>query len=326
MYGALICSLYLTSVRELVHIERFPGSGQYVQAMINGDSTENPLLVFIMGGMGAPVTVSYEPQLRPLGKRFIVASMCFRGVLGINDTHAPRNITENFEDVEWFIDYMMTRFAKKTTYLSGISYGGDMSILYTEKYPENVEAVIAMSPFMDLIGHAQRLHDASLARIPRPLRNTLRLIGMDNFLGFTLAVYISSFFGMVTYNCVNRYPFCIPNQVMPWELYFSPYMYGFTNYLGLMNEITDSIRSMQMLHLFFRVPTYIARPFYMFIGEYDAWANSTYSRKLFEQVNASSKQLVVFNESAHFILKEETEKMCEQIFQILDFHTSCRSV
>ena len=121
--------------------------------LIRGESIAKPLLLFLHGGPGYPVSpLSHEYQ-RDLEKHFIVVQWDQRGGGKSYGSVAPEFMTkENFlSDTHELILLLLDRYKKEKLYLVGHSWGSYLGITTAHRYPDLIHAYIGTGQMVDLL-------------------------------------------------------------------------------------------------------------------------------------------------------------------------------
>ncbi|MBU0935979.1 MAG: alpha/beta hydrolase [Spirochaetes bacterium] len=120
------------------------GIEQYIQ--IKGSNSNNPIILWLHGGPGFPLTyLSYYYQSGLIDK-YTIVSLEQRGCgrtyyrNRANDCSIQRLLV----DIDELTDYLRKRFNKEKIIILGQSWGTILGITYVQKYPEKVAAYIGV--------------------------------------------------------------------------------------------------------------------------------------------------------------------------------------
>lgn len=109
-----------------------------------GNSKNEPL-IFIHGGPGSSsVAFGVTTAQRVADKGFYVITYDRRGEGLSQDEHAKYNFEQTFED----LNRIYRQFGLHKATLIGFSFGGIVSTMYAEKYPEHVKSLILVSALL----------------------------------------------------------------------------------------------------------------------------------------------------------------------------------
>jgi proline iminopeptidase len=121
-------------------------NGQTLYTAAFGNSKSKPV-IFIHGGPGSS-SISFEvTTARKLaGNGFYVIVYDRRGEGRSEDKDAKFTFQETLDD----LDSIYTKYSLKKATLIGFSFGGIVSTLYAEKYPQKVNSLVLMSSLISL--------------------------------------------------------------------------------------------------------------------------------------------------------------------------------
>ena len=128
-------------------LESVPVGGIEQYVLIRGQSTSNPILLFLHGGPGYP-QISFSRKFQAeLEKDFIVVQWDQRG----SGTSYSRKIPEFSMNREQFVSdtielvhYLLERFNQEKLYLAGHSWGSDLGIRTAVTIPDMLYAYIGI--------------------------------------------------------------------------------------------------------------------------------------------------------------------------------------
>ena len=127
------------------------GIKQYVS--VRGESDRNPILLFLHGGPGAPVScVSYCYQ-RPLERSLTVVNWDQRGsgrTYYENADCSRITIDTLVTDLEELIGLLRDKLPGRKIYLLGFSFGTAIALNYLSRHPEGVDAYISVGQCVDM--------------------------------------------------------------------------------------------------------------------------------------------------------------------------------
>ncbi|MDC7226021.1 MAG: alpha/beta hydrolase [Spirochaetales bacterium] len=137
-------------IQEDLYIE-LGGIEQYLQ--IRGEDINNPVILFLHGGPGFPLSYLsyyYQPYLES-----DYTFVCW-DQRGSGRTYYKNEVTENdltpeqlLADTDELVEYICSRFQKEKVIIMGQSWGTVPGTLYTMKYPDKVESYIGVGQVID---------------------------------------------------------------------------------------------------------------------------------------------------------------------------------
>jgi pimeloyl-ACP methyl ester carboxylesterase len=132
----------------IASLEKIELGGMEQWLLMRGESTSNPVLLWLHGGPGAaqmPVARSFNGALE---EHFIVVHWDQRGAGKSN----PANFDESSMTFQQYLDdahdltlYLKSRFGKEKIYLLGHSWGSQIGIKLAQAYPQDYYAFIGVS-------------------------------------------------------------------------------------------------------------------------------------------------------------------------------------
>ena len=118
---------------------------------IRGQHVENPVIIFIHGGPGFPLT-----YLSPYHQQYLESHFTF---VNYDQRGAGRTFYENddkelsvdlmVQDLNDLVDYTLKKFNKDKVIIMGQSWGTVLGTLYVQKYPQHVAAYVGVGQVID---------------------------------------------------------------------------------------------------------------------------------------------------------------------------------
>lgn len=296
------------------------GMDQYI--MIRGRDISNPIIFFLHGGPGYS-QISYARKYQEkLEESFIVVNWDQRGAGMSYSFNIPKdsmNKDQFIEDSKELIDYLCTRYDKEKIYLVGHSWGSELGLHIIDKYPEKIEAFISIGQVVNgieneqvsydfVVEEAQRNNDKKalddLRRIGRPpyaniVKDTMtqrkwleKYGGVERKVNTLKDIILSSVFSP-EYTGIDGLKFALGSK------FTADTMWG-------NDEDVDFIRNLPEVKV----------PIYFCVGRHDYNTPSILTENYYNNMIAPEKELIWFEESAHFPHFEEPEKFAQLAIQI----------
>ncbi len=137
-------------VQEDLYVE-LGGIEQYIQ--IRGEDINNPVILFLHGGPGFPLSYLsyyYQPYLES-DYTFVCWDQRGSGRTYYNNQVTQADLTPEqlLADVDDLVEYICSRFHKEKVIIMGHSWGTVLGTLYTMNYPDKVESYIGVGQVID---------------------------------------------------------------------------------------------------------------------------------------------------------------------------------
>src|ERR1035437_10133721 len=271
--------------------------GNFKQSvLIRSTDINNPILLFIHGGPGMPLMYLSHAFQRPLEKRFTVVQWDQRGAGKSYDPNIPVetiNVEQYIADAIQLIDTLRSRFHQQKIYLIGHSWGTYLSSILVQRHPELFYAYISVGQVVDgeaahkiqrefLLSEALKRNDTSLiAKLKQPdftsFENYLLKYGgeLKHSTSFTPLVMTGLF--------SSEYTFRDALNVAKGPQFCGKYM----KYNAIQGSIMSAIRKYEV-------------PVFFLTGTHDYTTPFSLIKEYCDSIQAPFKQVIWFNESAHF--------------------------
>lgn len=285
--------------------------------MIRGKDTNNPILLFLHGGPGYSQISFARKYQEELEESFIVVNWDQRGSgmsYSYNISRESMNRSRFIEDTKELIDYLCKKYEKEKVYLVGHSWGSELGLYVIDKYPERIAAFISIGQVVnglenEVVSYDFVLEMAEKDNNIRALRDIKR-IGRPPYKNtvkdtLTQRKWLSKYGGVE--RKVNTLNDIIFGSV------FSPEYTGIDGIkFALGSKFTADTMWGHNLDLdFIRDVPEVKVPIYFCAGRYDYNTPSTLIEKYYNQTRAPHKELIWFEESAHFPQFEESKKFAQ---------------
>ena len=217
------------------------------------------------------------------------------------------------------IQYLLQRFQKKKIYLVGHSWGSLVGILVAQKYPEIIEKYIGVSQMVDgklneKYAYEYCLKCATQTNNKKAIAQ-LEQIGKPPYSDWMKGLQMRS-------NWSNKFGAAVKNgglaQIYMWKMFKST-EYRFVDMYKFMAGFTLSLKNIwpeiMEINLYEKVDS-LKVPAYFFLGRNDYQAPSIIADMYIKGLKADIKEIVWFEESAHFCNIEEEEKFALEMHKV----------
>lgn len=140
-------------IQENIMVE-IGGIKQYLQ--LRGQSKDNPVVIFLHGGPGSPMTYINYTYQTPLEENYTFVSWDQRGcgrTFYANpgmDTEVQLTRELLLKDLDEIVDYSRKRFNQDKVIILGHSWGTVLGSAYVQKHPEKVKAYLGVGQGVDI--------------------------------------------------------------------------------------------------------------------------------------------------------------------------------
>ena len=308
------------SVAELTEVD----VGEHDLAMmIRGESTENPVLLFLAGGPGGSELGAMRRHSEGLEKDFVVATLDQRGTGRSYDELDPTEtltLDEAVADVVAVTEHLRDRFDEPKVYLVGQSWGTTLGVLAVQERPDLFHAYVGVGQMVSQTATDRIFYEDTLAWAREEERTDLVATLEEN--------------GPPPYDDVLAYEAALSHEM---EMY--PYDHGPNSEgSGQMGEniLVEEYSLLDKLHIFaatldvfsvlypqledidFReqaarldVPVYLAQ------GRHEAPGRQLLAEEWFASLDAPAKELTYFETSGHRPLWEQPEEFQDLMDRVL---------
>jgi pimeloyl-ACP methyl ester carboxylesterase len=303
------------------------GTKQWI--FIRGADTNNPVLIFLHGGPGAPLFgMSSSRQLdAELIKHFTVVHWDQRGAGKSYSNKTPVNsmtFERLVEDCNGLIDHVRNKFNTQKVYIVGHSGGSVIGIKTAFKYPEKIHAYVGVGQIINDYKQQELSYNYILEKAhlspnkkrlkaikelgPPPYDSPEKLNKKDG--------YIFQYGGVMHDNNAGKMLVNMLRFLTSPEYSFSE---GFSTFLNKGFNFTtvamwDEMRSINISEEIKSIQV----PLFFFEGKYDMATPTILVENYYDSLDAKEgKKLIIFENSAHLPMIEEKEKYEEFLVQEL---------
>ena len=271
--------------------------------LVRGVHANNPVLLVVHGGPGAPEFAALRHFNGELERHFTVVHWEQRGAgrsfdesLSSSDVNLERIIA----DLDELVTLLKQRFGQNRIYLLAHSWGTIIGALYARDHPENLAAYIGVGQSVWPMESEDRAYDflvaEAAARKDADMQERLAEMGRPPHSLFQMMSehgYIDDYGGAL------RYPGGA--QALFFDLWSEPEMSWLDVYLYArgawfsISTLADETKTINLMDS----ATRFAVPVYFTLGRYDHQVDSKLAAEYFDLIQAPSKRLMWFENSAH---------------------------
>lgn len=288
--------------------------------LLRGRDQTAPLLVFVHGGPGATATPFLRTYNSELENSFVVAYWDQRGTAKSYDQSldpADMTIAQLTADLGELIDQLRAEFNQEQVLLIAHSWGTIISLEHTANRPETVAAFISVSQTTnqmasDQIGHAWALSEAQLVNNQNAI-DDLNTIGSPEYT-------IEEFYTQRRWVNVMGGGLYQPQSdlaLLRTALATSEFSWtDLRSFFAGSKFSSEALWDEQQAYDAASQHSQLEAPVFMMIGRHDKIISPELGKSYFNDLNAPSKELIWFEQSAHAPLFEEPGKFNSEVLRI----------
>jgi pimeloyl-ACP methyl ester carboxylesterase len=291
---------------------RIGGIDQWLS--IRGKDKRNPILLFLHGGPASPAMPEAYTFQTPWEDYFTVVQWDQRGSgktyrANSEQAMAPGMTVEGqTEDAAQVVQYLRQRFGKEKIFLMGHSWGSVLGVHLAQQHPEWFYAYISVGQVVngrrnEEVGYAFAMQQAKAQGNDKAVHELQ-----------SIAPYPGTKVTLDTIGMRSK-----------WEMYYGGLAYGRQDYqfeddveklspdysqddldaigkgsLFSLNHLLPSLMAVDFDHV-----THFGCPVIVYAGQHDYTTPHELAEKWFDDIQAPSKRLVTFADSAHMMIQEQ---------------------
>jgi len=303
-------------------LEEITLGGVKQSILIRGNSTANPILLFLHGGPGFPEMPYTHIDSPRLEDHFIVVNWDQRGAgKSYSDSIPPEtmNIEQFIADTHELIRMLKHRFSKEKIFLIGHSWGSVLGLYIAHRYPEHLHAYIGMGQVVNMQeGELISYHYVrEMAKKSNDLEDieTLERIGPPPYEGGFQSLALQRSLLAKYGGAMTNVSFSDLERIMKSSPFYKE--------TDIRNHMKAFIRSNSMLWTelaginFFEDVTEVQIPAYFFSGRCDYVAPFELLERYYGLLKAPYKEIVWFDNSCHWPNLDEPEAYQVKLINIV---------
>ncbi len=288
--------------------------------LLQSNDDSKPILLILHGGPGYAMMQLFHDNNRELEKHFVVVNWDQRGAGRSYDANIPTEsmtLSQFISDAHDLTTYLKIRFQKEKIFILGHSLGTVLGMHLIQQYPEDYLAFASVGQVVDVIENEQLSYDFALEEAT--LSDNTQAINELNFVsrpdedgdyfddsGYEITMKWLAYYGGDLYKKTDTQE--IENSLLNNSIYINhqdQLINGWEFSQELFNDTS-------LWYLDFRVSiTDLVVPVYFFTGRHDYDTVFSLIEDYYNTLNAQEKELIWFDDSAHFPFYEESEKFNE---------------
>ena len=294
--------------------------------LIRGADITKPILLFLHGGPGSSEMFLLRKYTQELEKHFLVVTWDQRGAgksyQAINP-HASITINQFVLDTGELTKLLCDRFNQKKIFLVGHSWGSAIGVLSVQKFPDLFYAYIGIGQIVNMydnerISYEWTLAQATKAKDEQAIK-TLTEIGSPPYTGDWLKKLITQrgllgkFGGELYGSSKGAMPLILKSLIFATEYSLIDKVNFFRGIFASNKLLWQQLLTIDLT----KQATIFKMPIYFVLGRHDYEVPSILAEPYFNIIEAPHKELIWFENSAHFANIEEKEKFSNLLINSL---------
>ena len=322
-------STKIDSPHGISSLEEIPLGGVKQWIFIRGIDYNNPILVILHGGPGAPIPgISSARKLdKKIIKYFTVVHWDQRGTGKSYNREIPvesLNLDRFVEDLNELIDLLRLRFSTQKVFIVAHSGGTLIGLKTAYKYPEKIHAYIGIAQQLNTHEQEKVSYDFILNEAIKTgnvsRQQAIRAIGLPPYDSYKKLnekeKYIDAYRGFVYNQPIKVMGTLVTNFLTSPEYSLKEGINTLRNkgYSFTQNAMWEEINNVKLD----REIQSIKVPIYFFEGKYDMTVPTVLVKDFFGKLDAEKgKELIIFENSAHFPMIEEKKRYEELLIDVV---------
>jgi pimeloyl-ACP methyl ester carboxylesterase len=311
-----------------IDIEETPiigGIKQYLN--IRGEDSENPVILFLHGGPGSPMTPLIHTYQTRLEKEYTVVNWDQRNAgktYFLNDAkkvYKSLSLEQLVLDTKDVVDYLMARFNEENIIIMGHSWGTVLGTAYIQTYPETVKAYIAIGVVTNAEEGDAFAFDAALKKA-KELGQKQDIEKMRNLEHYQLSdpdFDVKAF--KTARKMINHYlaPDIKDNTLS--HLFFSPYYslkdlsFFLKDSFAIQKPLMDELSTEYDIENY---GTVYDVPVIYILGEQDWVTPTVLAEAFFSRIEAPHKEMIIINEAGHMVMLDQPNQFSQAVIRSLE--------
>lgn len=288
--------------------------------LIRGENKDNPVLLMLHGGPGAAQIGFNRDYQQELEKHFIVVNWDQRGAGLSYSKTVPResmNVEQFLKDTIEVTEFLKKEYQKEKIYLIGHSWGSILGLLAIHQYPDHFIHYFGVSQVVSMKAAEELSYELVLAKAREENRqkavDVLTAIGKPPWSSLkhdrVHQKYLDLFGGGISHD--GKFVKELVNKLLKSKEY--TIFDAFRHVKGQINSMKLMVTEMRELDLgnIHKVEV----PVTIIVGKHDLQVPNVPTREFYEQLDAPSKEWIVFENSAHSPNYEELDRFTEIVLK-----------
>ena len=294
-------------------LERVVVGGVPQWILLRGRNRGNPVILFLHGGPGMPsMYLAHRFQAR-LEQSFVVVHWDRRGAGKTYTKHTPpesMSVTQEVSDTVELVNLLRARFGQSKIYLVGHSYGSYLGMIVAQRHPELFHAYVGIGQLAYEGKRNSEIQDRWI-RAEAAVRGPSKLVRELDAHGPINREKWLFRFGGALHHATSFAPLLLIGLRAP--------EYTLSDALNVRKGVSFTHAHLRFDAIDGALADAITRvelPVYFFTGRYDYTDPFENTEEYAAKLQAPRKEIVWFEDSAHFPFLEESEKFAHEMNRV----------
>lgn len=304
----------IKGAHSIASLEQVQLGGFKQWVLFRGADRSSPILLFLHGGPGMPMMYLDYAFAHELEQHFIVVEWDRLGAGKSYHKGIPASamrVTREIADTHQLIELLRARFGKKKIYLVGHSYGSYLGMLVAARYPNLIAAYIGVGQITDPY-QAHEVQDRFFRREAEASDNQKLLDKLDHHKAIDREHWLFEYHAEL-YHSTSWLP-------LLWTGLLAP-EYKLTDVLNIPRGVNFTHKHLKYDEIDGPLAVNVRAldvPVYFFLGHHDYTTPSNLAVAYLKKLESPRKQVVWFEDSAHFPFLEEPKKFATEMLQVYE--------
>ncbi|MGP8126139.1 MAG: alpha/beta fold hydrolase [Nitrososphaerales archaeon] len=281
--------------------------------LIRGRSIKNPVVLFLHGGPGMPCMYLAHEFQRPLERDFVVVQWDRRGAGKTYRKDTPprlMSVTQEVADTVELVNQIRSRLGHPKVYLVGHSYGTYLGMIVAQRFPELFHAYVGVGQLAYSEKRNREVQDRWIRNQAKARGDRSLLSQLDAKVPIDRERWLFRFGGALRGKKSFASLLLIGLRAPEYSLMDALKVrkgVDFTSrnmkYDAIDGDLIDAVQRLDV-------------PAYFFTGRHDYTDPFEYTEEYGQRLQAPKKEVVWFEESAHFPFLEEPGKFASEMRRV----------
>lgn len=295
-------------------LEKIKLGGFEQSVLIRGQDKSKPIVLFLHGGPGMPMMYLAHSFQKNLENHFVLVHWDRRGAGKSYSENIPletMTVSQMISDAKELIEILQKRFGQEKVYLVGHSWGTYLGMLLIQRYPQLFHAYIGIGQLAYLGKENAEIQDRFIRQKAVETGQKEAIEQLEKQGASVRENWLFQFGGEI-YNATSFEPLVKAGMQSPEYTPEDIPKIAAGSRFSAENMKYDVIQGNPIDRIIkFKIPVYF------FNGRHDYTTPFELSEKYFKKLKAPKKQLIWFENSAHFAFFEQPQQFTEEMKKLV---------